>query len=168
MIIEDGTGIVNADSYVDISYADDYFNSRDVSEWEDLEDSEKEVMLIKATDFIDNGYQWNGKKSNIEQSLRFPRVNLEDYEGQKIVGVPNCLKQAVCECCILILGNKTLYKTENENGKVTSERIGELSFSYAQGNDSSETLYETLNLRLRGLYKDKSKKVIYSGKVERV
>ncbi len=168
MIIENGLCVTNADSYVDLEFANNYFSTRQVTSWEDLEDSDKEVYLIKATDYVDNAFEWKGIKKTQNQSLKFPRSNLFDNDGYEVTTIPTCLQNAICECVIILLQGKETFKTENANGKVTSERIGELSFSYAQGNDNSETLYETLNLRLRGLYKDKSKKVIYSGKVERV
>ena len=35
--VEDGTGIADADSYVAVEFADDYFSARGVSAWADLE-----------------------------------------------------------------------------------------------------------------------------------
>jgi len=101
MIVENGTGLPNADSYVSIEFADDYFSARGVSGWGALTVEQKEQSLIRATDFIDNIYQWYGKKATTEQSLRFPRVNLTDYEGMLVIGVPYCLKKAVCEAAQL-------------------------------------------------------------------
>ena len=62
MIVEDGTGLPNADSYVSVEFADTYFSARGVSVWATLTNTVKEQLLIKATDFIDNIYQWNGKR----------------------------------------------------------------------------------------------------------
>ncbi|MCR5699658.1 MAG: hypothetical protein K6G52_08455 [Treponemataceae bacterium] len=170
MIVENGTGLADANSYVSVEFADDYFSARGVSEWDDLETEVKEQLLIKATDFVDNIYEWYGKKEFEQQALRFPRVDICDYEGAKITGIPTCLKQAVCDAS-LISKNGELFETAEQNGDVTSETITTLSFQYSkQGSRSttSTTLYDALNTKLRGLFKDKSKSRILSGKVERV
>ena len=170
MIVENGTGLPNADSYVSTEYADSYFSARGVSEWATLTTQVKEQLLIKATDFIDNIYQWNGKREYETQALRFPRVDIRDYEGAEIMGIPTCLKQAVCDAS-LIAKNGELFQTSDANGQVVSEKIGELAFTYANGKKetvTSSTLYDSINTKLRGLFVDKSQSKIISGKVERV
>lgn len=170
MVVETGEGIDNADSYVSVEFADDYFSARGISGWESLETEVKEQSLIRATDYIDNVFQWNGKKLTAEQSLRFPRQNLRDYEGNEVSGVPTCLKQAVCDAAILVSSGTELFQTQNENGTVVSETITTLSFSYSQEEKSitSKTLYDSINTKLRGLFRDSSANRIVSGKVERV
>lgn len=168
MIIENGNCIENANSYVDLETANDYFSNLNFDKWEELEDVEKEVLLIKATDFVDNIFDWKGRKSNKNQSLKFPRIELTDEDGYEVLGIPKSLQNAICECVILILDGNKLFKTENENGIVTSERIGDLSFSYQKNSVEGKTLYESLNARLKGLYKDKTKSRIINGKIQRV
>lgn len=169
MIVENGTGLVDANSYVDIAYSDNYFTSHGVFAWSDLTEEQKEVLLIKATDYIDNVYQWLGTKLNKEQALRFPRENLYDYEGIEVTDIPKALKDAVCESVNVLMKNTELFQSVNENGAVTSEHIGELSFTYdVTQKIKDSTLFESINSRLRGLYKDSSKSKIYSAKVKRV
>ena len=170
MIVEDGTGLTDSNSYVSVVFADDYFSARGVSEWSVLTTEQKEALLIKATDFIDNIYQWNGKRQFKTQALRFPRVEIRDYEGTEIKGIPTCLKQAVCDAS-LIANSGELFQTQEANGQVVSEKIGELAFTYANGKKetvTSATLYDSINTKLRGLFVDKSQSKIISGKVERV
>lgn len=172
MIVENGTGLSDADSYVSIEFADDYFSARGVSAWADLETEVKEQSLIKATDFIDSIYQWNGKKEFENQALRFPRLNIRDYEGSEIKGIPNCLKQAVCDAASLVSNGTELFQTKNENGDVVSETITTLSFTYSKSDKSekttSTTLYDAINTKLRGLFRESSSYRVVSGKVERV
>ena len=171
MIVEDGTGLPNADSYVSIEFADSYFSARGVTAWATLTQTVKEQSLIKGTDFIDTIYQWKGKKTTSEQSLRFPRTNLRDYEGQEIEGIPTCLKQAVCDAAQMVSSGTQLFQTKNENGDVVSETITTLSFTYSKSDKSQQTtqttLYDTINTKLRGLFVESSQKVV-SGKVARV
>ena len=171
MIVEDGTGLTDANSYASVEFADDYFSARGVSEWDDLETEVKEQSLIKATDFIDNVYQWYGKKEFDNQALRFPRVSIRDYEGAEIKGIPLCLKQAVCDAAVLVSSGTELFETASENGDVVSENITSLAFTYANNGSrstTSTTLYDSINTKLRGMFKDASKNTIISGKVERV
>ena len=170
MVVEDGTGLVNADSYVSVEFADSYFSARGVTDWVGLTQEKKEQALIRATDFIDSVCQWYGKKSTSEQALRFPRVNLRDYEGCEITGVPTCLKQAVCDTAFMSANGTELFQTQSENGDVVSENITQLSFTYSKTEKSttSKTLYDSINTKLRGLFKDSGKAEIVSGKVERV
>ena len=172
MIVENGTGLPNADSYVSIEFADSYFSARGVSEWETLTQTKKEQALIKGTDFIDSIYQWYGQKATTIQSLRFPRVNLRDYEGQEVVGVPNCLKQAVCDASLLSANGTELFQTKNENGDVVSETITTLSFTYSKSDKSEKTtqttLYDSINTKLRGLFKESSQNKVVSSRVARV
>ena len=171
MIVENGTGLPNADSYVSIEFANDYFSARGVSGWDALTDEQKEQALIRATDYIDNIFQWYGKKASSEQSLRFPRINLKDYEGEDVIGVPNCLKQAVCDASMIASDGTELFETAESNGDVVSETITTLSFTYAnKGSRSttSTTLYDSINTKLRGLFKESSQNKVVSGKVARV
>lgn len=170
MIVEDGTGKIDADSYVTVEFADDYFSARGVSEWADLKTEKKEQALIKATEFVDNIYQWYGKKEFEHQSLRFPRVDIRDYEGAEIRGIPLCLKQAICDASLISTSGE-LFETAEQNGDVTSETITTLSFTYSkQGSRSttSTTLYDSINTKLRGLFRDASKNKIVTGRVQRV
>lgn len=171
MIVENGTGLPNADSYVSVEFADSYFSARGVSSWVSLTNEQKEQALICGTDFIDNIYHWKGKKATTEQALRFPRVNLVDYEGQTIEGIPTCLKQATCDASLLKANGTELFQTKNENGDVVSETITTLSFTYSK-NEKSEattqtTLYDSINTKLRGLFLEAGQRVV-SGRVARV
>lgn len=172
MIVENGTGLPNADSYVSVEFADSYFSARGVSGWNTLTTEKKEQALICGTDFIDSIYHWCGKKATSEQALRFPRVNLVDYEGQTIEGIPTCLKQAVCDASLLKANGTELFQTKNENGDVVSETITTLSFTYSKSDKSEKTtqttLYDSINTKLRGLFKESSANKVVSGKVARV
>ena len=160
MIVENGTGLNNSNSYVSTEYADTYFANRGITSWSSLTTEKKEYALIRSTDYIDNIFQWNGKKLVSGQSLRFPRTEIYDYEGTSIEGIPECLKQVVCEAGLILSQGTELFNVEEANGDVVSEKIGELSFTYSKANKTNtetfKTLYEMFNTRLRGLYKDLS------------
>lgn len=170
MIVEDGTGLADADSYVSVTFADNYFSARGVSAWEGLDSAKKEQALVRATDFIDNMFQWYGKKLTVSQGLRFPRVKLFDYEGQEIAGIPVVLKQAVCDAAVIASGGTELFQAASENGDVVSENITQLSFTYKKKEKvsvPSGTLYDSINTKLRGLFKETGTNRVLCGKTER-
>lgn len=168
MIVENGTGLTNANSFVSIEYADDYFSARNVTQWASLTDHEKEVLLIKATDYVNASYKFRGKKSTQAQALSFPRTNCIDNDGYKVEGVPNNLKDAVCEASILLNGGEELFQKAESNGAVTSEHIGSISFTYdTSKKEKNVSLYDSLNTRLKGLIIGSSNRIV-SMKVERV
>ena len=171
MIVEDGTGKADANSYVSVEFADDYFSARGATEWASLGDDAKEAALVNATDYIDNVFQWLGKKEFDGQSLRFPRVGVVDYDGTEISGIPNRLKQAVCDAALITSGGTELFEVAEQNGDVVSETITTLSFTYSKNGSrstTSTTLYDSINTKLRGLFRDNSRNRIVSGRVERV
>lgn len=169
MIVEDGTGLMNANSFVDIAYSDTYFSLRGYSQWGDLTDEQKEVFLIRGSEYVNYAFDYYGKKMNPTQSLKFPRVNLLDEDGESVVGIPCVLKEAVCECAKIISNGSDMFQVQDANGAITSESIGSLSFSYDLSRKIKDSsLYDTVNLRLRGLYKDKSTGKIISGDMQRV
>ena len=51
LIVEDGTGKEDANAYVDVAFADDYFNFRSNSNWTGTT-QEKESWIVRATDYI--------------------------------------------------------------------------------------------------------------------
>jgi len=75
IVVEDGTGLENANSYASVAEADGYWTVRGNVSWTGSE-TEKETALIKATDYID--LRWagllRGFRSTEEQSLEFPRT----------------------------------------------------------------------------------------------
>ncbi len=94
MIVEDGTNVTDADSYVSVSYADDYHSNRGNTAWTGT-DTVKEQALIKATDYVQQRYngKWQSTPTYTNQSLDWPRFNVKNVDSNEI---PNRLKQAVC------------------------------------------------------------------------
>ena len=93
--VEDGTGVVAANSYAAVADADAYFAERGVTAWTGA-DSAKEFLLIRATDYIELRFaaRFKGAKEfpAAPQGLSFPRTGIDGYEG-----VPVCLKRATFE-----------------------------------------------------------------------
>ena len=164
MIVETGERLDNADSYVSIVFADSYFIAHGFSSWAEMPEEDKEIALIKATEFVDASFDWRGKKATSVQALAFPRTGLVDNDGYTVEGVPYKIKQAVCDAIMASAD----FATGDEEGAVTAVKVGPISVSYdASKKEKGKTLYDSLNLKLKGLYIDRTKKGVYSIEVQR-
>lgn len=74
LIVEDGTGKTNSNSYSSVLEANSYFQERGNLNWDGTE-LEKETYLIQATDYIDLRFKSMllGNKETSTQALEFPR-----------------------------------------------------------------------------------------------
>ena len=75
LIIEDGTAKIDSESYVSVSDANIYHSNRGNTAWADLDNSVKEQLLRKATDYMIARYcaLWRGYRKTATQALDFPR-----------------------------------------------------------------------------------------------
>ena len=93
LIIEDGSIVADANSYVTVLELDTYCSNRGITLSATTE-AEKEALSFKAMDYIEcNVYQ--GYKTNTEQSLQFPRYPV--YIDNQLIdsnAIPATLKKA--------------------------------------------------------------------------
>lgn len=97
--VEDGTGVADANSYVTLEYADAYFLDRANSSWASALDAEKQVSLIKATEYVETRWlgRWLGVKQFSTNYIAWPREYVYDEFGETIEGtIPENLKVAIC------------------------------------------------------------------------
>lgn len=102
LVIQNDTGTaVGGNAYIDSSYADSYFvdRNKDDSEWADLDQEVKDAAIMSATSYIDgvNLGKFKGTRLTEDQLTQFPRLNLVDYDGYQVNGIPEFLKMATAE-----------------------------------------------------------------------
>jgi len=127
MVVENGTGLINSNSYASVATADAYHQDRGNVEWNALTEEDKEARLIKATTFLDGNYTFPGYKSTREQALEWPRIDAVDSYGWLLEGVPQQVVFATCEAALI----ETLVETQAR--AVSSESVGQISVSYERG-----------------------------------
>jgi hypothetical protein len=113
LIVEDGTGLSNAESYLSVADADSYFEtmrgdeSTYAADWGAVSTTTaiKEACLRWATRLIDRHWAFDGEKSTTTQKLRWPRSYVEDIEGDEIDGdiIPEDLQHATAEMARALL-----------------------------------------------------------------
>ena len=133
LIIENGQGLSNSESYVDESYVNAYFLKRGNTEWDSI--TNKESRIVLAMDFIENNYTYLGTKLVSTQSLSFPRV----INGETVY--PIAIKNALCELALKANSGDLLQDT----GKTTiREKVGTLEVEYDPNQDDL-TSYNYVN-----------------------
>jgi len=139
LIVEDGTVVVGAESYLTVSAADTYHANRGNTAWTDLDTPVKEQSLRKATDFMVQNYRtrWAGYRFNVSQPLDWPRawVPIRDVPSgygafsafvSNII-VPDAVKNA---CAELALKAATAELAPDLSQVVTREKIGPIEVDY--------------------------------------
>lgn len=96
LVLEDGTGLAGANAYADRAYADPYLELRGVVTWAALSTAQRDVALVKATDYIETrwGPLFKGSPLTSTQALFFPAAFIYNRRGDSVVGVPERIKQA--------------------------------------------------------------------------
>lgn len=83
LIVEDGTGKSDAESYISVADADTYHSKRGNTAWAALATETKEVLLRKATDYMVQTYrtQWAGARKQDYQALDWPRYDVPKFDS---------------------------------------------------------------------------------------
>jgi len=120
LIVEDGTGLATANSYVTVAEADLFHSTNLYSTLWPADDEQKKKALITATRLIDQQVIWGGFRKTIGQALQWPRSEVIDPDLQGTVqpyfqdppfvandSIPKFLKDAVCLLALnLVVANR--------------------------------------------------------------
>lgn len=129
LIVEDGSIVANAESYLSVADADTYHSLRGNTSWAGTSPatstSAKEAALRKATEFINNEYygRWKGELVDEDQSLAWPRnyaINDETGQYYDSESIPLLLKRATAEMALIAL-TEEFYPTYDPTAIVISE-----------------------------------------------
>ena len=137
----------NANSYVTLSEANDYFDtSPDSSTWTNKTDDQKKRSLISAARWIDT-LVFYGDRCDDGQALKFPRNNYQ-VDGVELAcsKIPNNIKYAQYELA-RALANDTDAMTGNvaTNGNISEAKLGDLEVKYnlaSQGTGSVNNILD--------------------------
>lgn len=126
-IVEDGTGLANANAGVAVNFCDTYHADRGNAEWAAASNTAKEQAIVRATDYFE--IRWSqrvkGNKLVATQALSFPRENAYYRDGNEIPAMPveyqKCLAEYALRALTTVLapdpttdatGGKVIAKTE--------------------------------------------------------
>jgi hypothetical protein len=137
LIIEDGSGKADADSYQTVAAFKLYCDDRGMS-YAGHSDADIERALRQGTNYIDTAFRYKGNRSLASQALEFPRSNLVDWSGFTITGLPVRVVRACSELAFRAL-SQPLMEDLDRGGKVVSESVGSISVTYAQDAPAGKT-----------------------------
>lgn len=109
LIVEDGSIVEGANSYVGLDEADRYLDidPRGGPKWAGLEEEERERLLAYATRYIDENYIFAGRPTTREQELKWPRRGMTDIDGYHVADavIPRELRHATAQLAVWLDAN---------------------------------------------------------------
>lgn len=147
LIVEDGTGMENAESYASVAQADARLAALGMTNWAALTSTEKEQALRRATVAMGQfcGGRWKGTRLYRIQALDWPRYGVEvDGYGIPSTEVP---VDVVSACIDLALKAAAGDLNPDLSRAVKREKVGPLETEYADYSPQA-TQYRALNQAL--------------------
>lgn len=149
LITEDGSGRADAESLCSVSEADawHFARGRDAT-WNDRDEEAKEQALRRATDYMGR-YRWKGSRVTAAQALDWPRTGAWAY-GFEIAsnGVPATVRNACAELAFRALDAELLPDIVDSR-PVTSEKVGPLEVTYADGAAVQSPVFAAVDAMLK-------------------
>lgn len=138
LVVEDGTGLPNAESLASVAFIDAYHAARGNVAWAAIAAVEtKEQLARKATDYL--VYRYSGLWANLQltttQALPFPRT---------VYGLPLAIQQAVAELALIA---STTPLTPNVTRGKKRVKVGPIEVEY-DGNAETSTKFVAASLRI--------------------
>ena len=165
LVVETGSGVSGANTYISAADADLYNSNRGRSSWALLDADAKATALIKATEAIDAQYPWIGTRMTRAQGLQWPRhagvdslgasILLIDRDGFDIEGVPQAVVNACAEAAFLSLSEE-LFQDDDPRGKILRKKTDVIETEYQPDSPTAKpaapTPFGLLNSILKGLF----------------
>lgn len=147
IVVEDGTGLSDAQCYCSVAYLDAYLAERGLSHGHNAHDKEA-ALVVAAKDWIDGEHTFKNEQLTAGQSMQFPRVD---------IGLPDAIKQANAQAAYLHLHSSLLVDTTaiSTAGTIESESkdVGSLSKSVTYKSGSAQIYSRILPKNLTNLLK---------------
>lgn len=147
LVVEDGTGLSTAESYISVADADTRHSDLGNTAWAALSTGAKEAALRAATDYMEGSYRqaWKGTRRTRDQALSWPRYGVI-VDGWCIDStiVP---AEVAGACADLALRASTATLAPDIERAVIREKIGALETEYAP-NQPLTTRYRAVDMAL--------------------
>jgi hypothetical protein len=151
LVVEDGTGLANANCYYAQADVTTYHADAGNAAWAAGSSANQIAAIIRATRAIDQmGYgRFYGTKHSSTQALQWPRDDAYDADDFELTLVPTAVKNALCEAALLELATPyVLTPTLERGGQIQKEEVaGAVSVTYFNGAVST-TQYTTVTRAL--------------------
>ncbi len=146
LIVEDGTGLANAESYGSASAFATWAEgrNRDVSAYSD---EAIEAALRDGFQYINTARRYKATTLTLVQIGEFPRDGLTDWNGRAVTGVPQRVIWANFELAwAKLTSGADLFQDQERGGRIASKTIGPISTSYFADAPSQKTFTAAMKL----------------------
>lgn len=158
LVVEDGSGISNAESYRSVADTSTYFANLGNTTWGAASLPQQEQALRAGTAYIEAAYgqRWLGRRASFAQALGFPRFGVLDYDGYCIASnvIPVCLLNACSEAALRALTDGDMLPDISQPGALKSETVKVGSIEIADtwmGGQGQIKFYRKIDLLLQPL-----------------
>lgn len=142
LIVENGTIVPNAESYVTVAEADTYLAARgNPATWSALDTAAKEAALRIATQYLETSFKFRGHLILPTQPLSFPRTEFCDSDGRTLAGagvIPTALKNAQIELALRQVIQDLFLDSSPGDNNIIREKVDvhEVEYAYSRGNET--------------------------------
>lgn len=142
IIVEDGTGKSDSQSYISVIELKAYWETRGTTLTQ--ADAVLETWLIQSAIYIDYNYSFYGSIMDEDQALQFPRTTFYDCRGREVAEgtIPQQLKDAQAQLAYSSQG-KDLSTTISTGLKAKS--VGSVHIEYAGDSSQAKKVYQAAN-----------------------
>lgn len=153
IIVEDGSGIENANSYVSSTDVDSYCDAMNYTDWNTPDDGDKaDGCILRAMRYIEAN-NFIGTKSQTTNNLEWPREDAYDRNGILIDddSIPLKIKDAVCEAAYQENVSSWSLQPNISAGNMKKEEYGSVSFEYFESQNTQKPVFPSITGILKGL-----------------
>lgn len=171
LVVEDGSGLAGAESYVSVADCAGYATARGLA-FPTTDAALCEQALRRATAWLDDRYarRFPGARRRLRaQALEWPRVGVTDANGYSVpeTEVPTEVVRATCEAAVRELASpNSLAPDLKRGGAIRAVKAGSVSVEYAAG-ASASTTFQTIDDALSRLLAFGGGGSLISGKLVR-
>lgn len=160
LIVETGSGVAGANSFVDLAYAATYFSDRNIAAWGDDDDLQT-AALIRAAQYL-NGLRWQGSRVNFRSLLCWPRFGVPVPDFQPLTDtygmgttwgmywpsneIPEPVKMAQCEAALRYLQGTDMLPDLDRGGLVLHQKVDVIEKTFASFAPGGTTFQSVLAL----------------------
>lgn len=170
LIVEDGTNVENANSYISVADADTYHSTYGNTAWADLSTTEKETSLIKATQAVEllYGEVFLGRLKETTQSRLYPRTAFYDNFGRYVEtgSIPDALKNWVCEAGLVFSTGEEVFDANDPTSYVVKESVeigGAIKESLEYSQPISRNVFKKANHYILPIITGGGQRIAYRG-----
>lgn len=81
LIVEDGTGIEDANAYAPLAFVDEYHRLNGNAAWDEATEDDRVRSIIQSSTYIDQRWIFIGTRVFVDQTLDWPRIGATDSDG---------------------------------------------------------------------------------------